>query len=135
MSDRKPKTPAGLGAAGKALWRRLTGTFDFESGELVILETAARQADALAALEAVVAESGLMVAGSAGQPRLNPAVAECRQGRIALARMLGMLGMPDDEDKPMTAASRSARHASEARWNRKRQEQERRAQRLDDGSA
>jgi len=131
----KPKTPTGLGGAGKALWRRLTAAFDFEVGELLIVETAARQADDLAALEAVVEATGLTVPGSAGQPRLNPAVAECRQGRIALARMLGMLGMPDDDDKPMTAASRSARHAAEARWGRKRMEQEARAKRLSDGTA
>lgn len=135
MTDRKPKTPAGLGTAGKAIWRSLTGTFDFEVGELLIVETCARQADDLAALEAIVEESGLMVAGSAGQPRLNPAVAECRQARIALARMLGMLGMPDDENKPMTAASRSARHAATVRWGRRREAEERLADRIANGEA
>jgi len=44
------------------------------------------------------------------------------------------LGMPDEEDRPMSAASRSAQKASNARWNRKRSEEERRAMRLVDGA-
>jgi len=134
MTTSKPRIPSGLGPSGRALWRKLTVAFDFEPGEAAILETAARQADDVAALEALIAEQGLTVVGSQGQPRLNAAVPECRQSRLALARMLGMLGMPDEEDRPMSAASRSAQKASNARWNRKRSEEERRAMRLVDGA-
>ena len=123
----KPRAPAGLGAAGKALWRRLTGAFEFAEHELALLEVAARQADDVAALEAIIRDDGMVVAGSAGQPRLNGAVAEVRQGRLALGKLLGALALPDEADRPASAATLQARKAAESRWSRKRAEQERRA--------
>src|SRR4051794_5157990 len=69
--------PAGLGAAGAALWRRLLANYEFSAEhELVLVELACRQADDLAALEQAVCDAGVMVVGSQGQPRLNAAVIE-----------------------------------------------------------
>jgi hypothetical protein len=59
-----------------------------------------------------------MVAGAAGQPRLNMAVVELRQARVALARLLGDVKLPDDEGTPATVASARGRRAAAARWSR-----------------
>lgn len=131
----KPRTPTGLGAAGKALWRRLVVTFDFAEHELALLEVACRQADDVAALEKVIAKDGIVVPGSAGEPRLNGAVAEVRQGRLALGKLLGQLALPDEDDRPLTAASLQARKAADARWSRKRAERERREAALGEAGA
>ena len=130
----KPRVPAGVGSTGRALWRRLVGVYEFEEHELAVLEVAARQADDVAALEALIVDQGMTVTGSTGQSRLNPAIAEVRQGRLALGKLLGLLALPDEFDRPATAASRTAQKAANARWSRKRQEQERRAARLADGA-
>lgn len=111
-----PKAPAGLGRAGRALWRRLTGRYEFTVGELLIVEQAARQADLVADLEAALERDGLVVLGSQGQPRLNAVATELRQSRLALGRLLGDLRLPTEDDRPMSAASLRARHAALARW-------------------
>ncbi|MDQ3574978.1 MAG: hypothetical protein M3404_08680 [Actinomycetota bacterium] len=119
MSDTKPRTPAGLGAAGKALWRRMTSAYEFADHELALLEVAAHQADDVAALERVIDQDGYVVAGSQGQPRLSGAVTEVRQGRLALGKLLGMLALPDEETGSSSSpASLRARKAAEARWAR-----------------
>lgn len=122
MTQKKPPAPADLAATGKALWRKLVGAYTFQPAELALLEAAARQADTVAALEAAIAEDGMMVTGSAGQPRLNAAVAEARQGRLAFAKLIDALAIPDDENRPATERSRNATHAANARWDRKRRE-------------
>jgi len=122
----RPRVPAGLGHAGKGLWRRLVGAFEFLEHEQALLEVACRQADDVAALEALIRADGMIVTGSAGQPRLSAAVAEVRQGRLALGKLLGALALPDEVDRPTTASSSQARKAADARWTRKRAERERR---------
>lgn len=117
--------PTGLGPAGASLWRRLVDAFDLVEHELAVLETACHQADDVAALEALIEEQGMSVPGSAGQPRLNPAVAEVRQGRLALGKLLGQLALPGEDDRPQTASSRTAQRAANARWSRVRAEEER----------
>lgn len=52
---------------------------------------------AVADLEAIVETEGVMVAGSKDQPVLHPAVAEARQGRLAIDRMLGKIVLPSPE--------------------------------------
>ena len=113
MARSGPTTPKGLHAAGADLWARLTDVFDLEVGELLLLEQAARQADTVADLDAAVAADGVIVTGAAGQSRLNAAVTELRQSRLALAKLLGELGLPtEDDERPMTAAQRRAQKAA-----------------------
>lgn len=117
------KAPSGLGAAGKALWKSITtgldaDDFELDEREVEILKLAARQADDLTRLDAEVKRAGTMVPGSADQPVLNPALVEARQGRLALNRLLGQLGLPDAAGVPATASGRRAKHAADRRWNR-----------------
>ena len=82
-----PRAPADLDTAGRKLWRDILRTHDLDGRELAILHEAARQADTLDALAKVLASQGYTTVGSAGQQRLNPAVTEARQGRLALGRL------------------------------------------------
>ena len=127
MNDEKPPPPLpkGLTAAGRALWRAVVGDYDLDAAELVILTAACRQADDVALLEATIADNGATVTGSQGQPRLNAALTEVRQGRIALAKLLAELRLPSDEDEGAgrSPAAVRARAAAQVRWaghNRRR---------------
>jgi hypothetical protein len=111
----------GLGAAGKALWRRLLKVYELEEHEAALLTHACRQADDVAALEEVVGRDGYVVEGSQGQSRLNMAVTELRQSRLALGRLLAQVGFPDEADRPMTEKSRRAQRVANSRWDRIRQ--------------
>lgn len=66
----------------------------------------------MARLEADVRDRGTTVLGSAGQPVLNPAISEARQGRLALGKLLGAITLPDSESEGV----RRARHAATERW-------------------
>jgi phage terminase small subunit len=116
-----PKPPSGLAATGRALWLAVCedapAELEFDSRELAILEAACRQADAVAALERAIKRDGAMITGAAGQRRLNGAVTEARQGRIALTRLLGELRVPDEAEEPRTAASKRGAHAAKVRWD------------------
>jgi hypothetical protein len=123
---RKPRPPRGLGAAGRALWRRLTVEFDFDARELLVLEAAARQADDVALLEALLADEGPVTVGSKGQPRLSAVVMEVRQGRLALLKLLDGLRIPgEDEEAGRSAASERASRAATSRWGRRDRQRER----------
>ena len=113
--------PNGLGNRGRALWRSivkgLPDGWELDEREVALLTLAARQTDDVAKLETAIKREGLMVAGSAGQPVLNPAVAEARQGRLALGRLLGQIELPDEEGKARGEASRRGQKAARARWD------------------
>jgi hypothetical protein len=85
MAEKRPKAPTGLATAGRALWRSLCSIYVFGPREAAILTLACRQADTVADLEALIAEGGLVISGSRGQPRLTSTVTELRQSRLALA--------------------------------------------------
>ncbi len=122
----KPRPSAGLGPAGRGLWRTLTAGYVFGTAELPILAAAARQLDAVAALEAA-AGSDVLVEGSRGQTIVHPAIVEARLGRVAAARLLGSLAIPDDAGRPRTAASLRGQKAADSRWNRDRRKRDHKA--------
>ena len=112
MSSARPNPPPDLLSAGKKLWKSIVADLpeavELDARELALLAHASRQADDIAALERALKRDGVTISGSAGQPRLNAALTELRQGRIALARLLGGLDIPEEE-KTHTAASQRAR--------------------------
>jgi P27 family predicted phage terminase small subunit len=118
-----PRAPAGLGSAGRSLWRSILGDlaagWELDARELYVLERACRCADDMAALEAAVKRDGETVTGSRGQVVVHPALAEVRQLRLLQLRLLGALEMTDpSESRPSTAAGRRASKAAQARWDR-----------------
>lgn len=94
LPGKTPGAPKGTGASGRALWRDVLGKYELEQHELALLREAVRTVTDLDKLAAVVAAEGVTL-GS----RPHPALAESRQLRIALARLLGALRLPaGDED-------------------------------------
>ncbi len=115
----RPRTPPRLGAAGRSLWRAVTGTYQLRHDELLLLEKAARTADDAARLDRALLDAPLTVLGSVGQDRANPLLVESRQTRALLAALLKQLALPDsDEDTAAKARDTSARatSAARARW-------------------
>jgi hypothetical protein len=91
------KAPAGCGAAGRVLWRAVTGRFDLTEPELVQLAIAVRVADRVAALDALVDDQGVTLRDPKRGQIAHPALVESRQQRLTLARLLTALRLPDDE--------------------------------------
>lgn len=117
----RPKPPTGLGASGKKLWNRIQGDLlddqELDERETAVLEEAAKQAETNADLAKAIKRDGVMIEGAAGQTRLNAAVVELRNGRLAVARLLSQLDLNLTDDTP---ASRRARHAARSRWSLER---------------
>lgn len=122
-ADGKMRRPPGLGAAGRRLFAELTDGVVYDHGERVIVEKACRTADDLARLERELAGAPLTVAGSTGQVRPHPLLAEVRAFRALLAGLLRQIAPPeglfdDDEARAARDVDRSsrARRAARARW-------------------
>lgn len=108
------RAPDGLGGEGRKLWKSIASVYELDPRELSLLAAACRQADDVAALEAVLARDGMIVAGSAGQPRLSAVVAELRQARLAVGKLLDLLTLPDVDAAPRV--SRRSQRAAQRRW-------------------
>lgn len=119
-SPKAPSPPKGLADQGRGLWKKLAAEFEFDDRELAILAAACRQLDVVSGLEDAAKKDGPMTTGSQGQPVLHPAIAEARQGRLALSRLLGQLEIPDEEDAPRSQASIRAQKAANKRWTARR---------------
>jgi len=94
----KTRAPRGLSPAGRKLWDAVNGDYELESHELLLLENAARTADLVAQLQARIDKDGPV----SPEGKTHPAVAEIRQQRITLARLLVALRVPsgDEEARP-----------------------------------
>ncbi|RRR43649.1 hypothetical protein EHH44_13775 [Mycolicibacter terrae] len=94
------RSPAGLHAAGKRLWRSVTGEFDLEiePHKVELLGQACRVADQIAELDEAAAEAPLTVKGSMGQPVISPFISEARAQRALLAQLLARLNFEAVEE-------------------------------------
>ena len=79
----------------------MTSNYDLESHELLLLENAARTADLVGRLQALLDEEGLVSGG-----KTHPALPEIRQQRITLARLLVALRVPAGEESDRPAGQR-----------------------------
>jgi P27 family predicted phage terminase small subunit len=118
------RPPAGLGRRGGALWRRVVAEVDaagcdLDARELELLAQACRAASVLGQLEAVVARDGVMATGSKGQTVVHGAVAEARQQRLVILRLLAAIGLEERSSEAVSSspASQRARRAADARWS------------------
>jgi hypothetical protein len=117
------RVPAGLGDAGKKLWRSIDDVFDFaeEPGKVQILTQACRVVDIVNELDEAADEAPLRVRWDS--PVISPFIAEARVQRALLVQLLGRLGLPendeDDEAGELRARrSRASRIAAKSRWDR-----------------
>lgn len=90
----KPKCPPRTGAGGRKLWVSIVDTYELSEHELQVLREAVRTVDQIDRLHAIVEADGLMQDSPQGR-RVHPAVAEMRQQRIVLARLLAALKIPE----------------------------------------
>ena len=116
MSAQKP--PTCLKTSGKRLWVAVAESFVLNPGELAMLEQACRTADELDRLErAVRALPELTTAGSTGQVKPHPLLAEVRAHRLLLERLTGSLNLPDeDEEQGLRPGQKHAQKAAQVRW-------------------
>jgi hypothetical protein len=98
MTVSTPRPPPGLKAAGKRLWTSVAGPWQLEEHEAALLLEAARTVDLLDELEARVKLDGAVIESPQGM-KAHPAAVELRQQRIALARLLAALRLPEDAEQ------------------------------------
>lgn len=103
-----PAPPEGTKAPGEALWTSVLEDWDLEEHELALLREAVRTVDMLDDLAVLVAAQGPIVDGKSG-PKAHPALVEARQLRIALARLLAALRLPDGAEGEESAGRRQRR--------------------------
>jgi hypothetical protein len=76
--ERTPRTPGDLNDHGKRLWKAILSDLDegweLDQRELHLLAEAARCADQIGALEAVIDSEGVTSTGSKGQGVVHPSV-------------------------------------------------------------
>ena len=92
------KTPSGLKAGGRKLWRSVTDDYELGEHELSVLLEAARTVDALDQLQAIVRDEGVTNVSPQGV-RAHPALVEARQQRVTLAKLIASLRIPFEEDE------------------------------------
>lgn len=91
--------------------------YELTAPERRLLAEACATIDTLAALGEVVEAEGVTAEGSKGQTVTHPAVAEARQQRLALGRLVAQLALPDPEGGTIRTASQvGAQAAAQARW-------------------
>ncbi len=108
MTEKRPSPPSGTRAAGRRLWDSVLADYDLEEHETALLVEAVRTVDLLAELDAVVRREGAIVESPQGR-KANPAAVECRQQRIALARLLAALRLPAGEEGDQAEGRRPQR--------------------------
>ena len=87
----KSTVPGGLGASGRKLWLDATeGLTAIDEHETVLLLRACKTLDRIDQLEAIVDTEGVLADCSQGR-RAHPALTECRQQELKLARLMRVL--------------------------------------------
>ena len=120
-ASRSTRAPAGLARRGASFWRRVVAGFDLDVAESELLVEVCRALDECEALHTVVTDQGRTVAGSRGQVVAHPALAELRQTRLMLGRLLAQLELPGpDGDTLPTPVQARGRRAAQTRWQGRR---------------
>jgi hypothetical protein len=96
--NKPSEPPKGLQTRGQALWRSTFGEFELAEHEQTLLLEACRTVDLLDLLQAQIDEDGVVLAWGDGW-RNHSALAEARQQRLVLARLLAALRVPADESQ------------------------------------
>ena len=115
-----PSKPA-LPSRGAVFVAAVLEEYDLGADERELLVEVERVLDELDVLHAAIERDGRFVEGSRGQLVVHPAVAEARQGRVVLLRLLGTLGLAlaEDDGAPMpTPAQLRARTGAAAKWSK-----------------
>lgn len=118
-----PRTPAGLGRRGRALWKDTIAAFDLSESERTILLEACRTLDDVEVLQQALVGAPMTTTGSRGQEVVHPLRAELRSERLLLAKLLLQLSIPQEAEGEgankwdFLSASQRGRKAARARWD------------------
>ena len=112
-------------AAGEALWRSYTSVLTLDPGETANLRMACHAFDELAKIEFLLSRTNPLVKGSRGQPRINPLLAEARDHRRVVYKLLGAIRIPANHSATIESnvgniLSLRAQTAARARWDRRK---------------
>ena len=121
VKPRRPRPPAGLEPAGKALWTAILGRYELSPGELALLGQACRVADVLQRLDGELTAAPLTCEGSTGQLRPHPllaATAEQRKVFNMLVRSMA-LPMPGEKQGRVRSPQQTAAARQRQRWQNK----------------
>lgn len=112
----RPRPPASLDQAGKALWRAVTGAYDLAPHEAELLRQACRVADQLARIDAALLDADVVVEGYSGQPRAHPLLQASADQRRVLDGLFRSMALPMPAEDVGRRRSPAAREAAQARW-------------------
>jgi hypothetical protein len=122
MAD-EAKPPAGLGTAGRQLFRQIARAVAQDDLELTAPEhrflwSAAKLTDRIAELEAAIDGADMVVPGYNGQPVAHPLLTEIRQHHLLVSQLLARLKLDVPEDAGVLGAAgvNKARAAANKRW-------------------
>jgi len=87
------RPPAGLAARGRALWRRITETYELDGIETELLTELCRAVDQCDRIRAELSKAELLVPGSRGQTRPNPLLTTLSTEVKLVDRLAGSLGV------------------------------------------
>lgn len=90
----KLPAPRGLSTSGKRLWAAVSGEWDLDVHEQLLLLQACRCADQLDRLAVESAKHGVTTTNYKGDEVPHPSLTEARQQSLVLARLLASLRMP-----------------------------------------
>jgi hypothetical protein len=117
------KPPAGLGAAGRQLWRQIARAVAADGLELTATEhrwlwSAAKLTDRVAELEAAIDGADMVVPGYNAQPVAHPLLTEIRQHHLLISQTLARLKLdiPEDAGVLGVAGVNAGRRAANKRW-------------------
>ena len=113
MATSSLKPPSELGKPGRALWQKVTSTFEFvDPRELVALRHSCLLEDDLDRLRTELATSTLVVKGSTGQPVETPLLGAIRNAVALQAKLLGSIAV----DSSQVDRSHAGRALVSQRW-------------------
>jgi phage terminase small subunit len=99
--------PEHLTPEAAAWWSAIVAEWRLTPGETATLTAAAETLDRISEARQAIAEDGAYLADRFGQKRAHPALSVERLQRLALARLLKTLKLPDE---PVLPAKRQRRH-------------------------
>lgn len=104
-SHSRQPAQAGLKASGQSFWSATVEEFELDESEVAVLREVCRTLDTIDELQRQVDRDGVLGDSPQGV-RVNPAVGELRQQRLALTKLLAALAIPTVDDDAVAAKKR-----------------------------
>jgi hypothetical protein len=120
VTSSPPRAPAGLGAAGRELWRDVLGAYLLTPAEHQVLIALCHAVDQLAKLNAELVSAPLTVKGSRGQQVPNPLLHEARMHNKTVETLQRALCLPAPGQRTGQWRNPNTKSAVDERWRRAR---------------